>query len=291
MMRSGLRSLWLAGLLMTGGCTAVVDQASLFPTMAAPVPAPVLAVPPGYALDERTLELPGLGQVHAVRLSRAGTVGTILYSGGNQSFVAKSGARFARLAALTGADIIAYDYPGRGGTTVPATVDALIAIGPELRTAYGAAGWMKPGPVWAYGFSLGGGPASNLAATGGLSGLVLEATAADIPAVGRDWVPPLLRPFVRIKVDDDLKRYDYQGYVQRAGVPVLLLAGRDDDVVRGRTVARFAATLRQAGVSVTLATVPGKHGAAIATDEGVAAVRAFLARTGRLGGMPSSGIR
>ncbi|MFD1949928.1 alpha/beta fold hydrolase [Sphingomonas arantia] len=275
-----MRFIGLAGLLVLGGCTAVVDQGSLFPEMALSGQPPALVPPPGYTLDERMLDLPGLGQVHAVRMTRPGSVGTLLYSGGNGSFVRTSGERFARLAAMTGADIVAYDYPGRGGTTVPARVDALIAMGPALRAAFGAAGWVKPGPVWAYGFSLGGAPASNIAAAGGVTGLVLEATAADIPAVGRNMVPGMLRPFVRIEVADDLKRYDYQGYVVRARVPVLLVVGRDDRTVDAKTVTRFSETLKAAGVDATLVTVPGGHGDAIDGDAGVTAVRGFLARTG-----------
>ena len=270
----------LLAAVLLGGCTAEVDQGSLFPTMALTGQPPALAAPAGYALDERMLDLPGLGQVHAVRMSRPGSTGTILYNGGNGSFVRTSGARFARLAAISGADIVAYDYPGRGGTTVPATVDALIAMGPALQAAYRAAGWVKPGPVWAYGFSLGGAPAANIAAAGGLSGLLLEATAADIPAVGRNMVPGVMRPFVRIKVADDLKRYDYHGYAVSAGVPVLLLVGRDDRTVDAKTVTRFSQTLAKASVATTLVTTPGGHGDAMDAEDGRAAIRAFLTRTG-----------
>ena len=75
-----MRSIVLAALLVLGGCTAVVDQGSLFPEMAMTGQPPALVVPPGYTLDERMLDVPGLRQVHAVRMTRPGSVGTLLYS-------------------------------------------------------------------------------------------------------------------------------------------------------------------------------------------------------------------
>jgi hypothetical protein len=42
----------------------------------------------------------------------------------------------ARLAKVTGADIILYDYPGRGGTTLPPTIEAAAAFGPADAAGY-----------------------------------------------------------------------------------------------------------------------------------------------------------
>lgn len=270
-------SVMLAAWLLTG-CTATVDQSSLLPSIAEPAPVAAPTPPDGYARDDRLLALPSLGVVHVARLFRRGNNATVIYSGGNGSFVSRAGSRLNRLAALTGADIVAYDYPGRGGTTVPASVDALIALGPALAAALRQAGWIGSGPVYSYGFSFGGAPAANIAQAAGVAGLVLEATAADIPAVARNAVPGVLKPFVRIAVADDLKRYDYAGYAVAAKVPILLLTGRDDRTVDLATVRRFADQLKAAGADTSLAVTPGGHGAALTSSEGETALKAFLLR-------------
>ena len=100
------------------------------------------------------LELPNLGTVHVARLMRAGNTKTLVYSGGNGSFVATAGRRMNQLADLSGADVVTFDYPGRGGTTVPQTTDALIAFGPALVAALRQAGWVTSGYVYSYGLSL-----------------------------------------------------------------------------------------------------------------------------------------
>lgn len=264
-------------MLAVSGCTATIDQSSLLPTMQQPV-TPAVAVLPGYVRQERMITLPDLGAVHVARLTRAGNRTTLVYSGGNGSFIATSGTRLNDLAAITGADIVTFDYPGRGGTTVPRTTDALIAFGPALVAQLRHEGWIGSGPLYSYGFSLGGATASNVARTGGFAGLILEATAADIPAVARHMIPTVLKPFIRIKVSDDLKRFDYAGYVVAAHVPVLVIAGQQDRTVDAGTVRRFADTLSKAGVAVTFVTVPGDHGKALASPQGRTAVQRFMGR-------------
>lgn len=266
----------LAALMLLGACTATIDQSALLPKLAEPTGARVVEPPAGYAREERMLDLPGLGVVHVVRLTRPGSPATLFYSGGNGSFVSSSGSRLNQLATITGADIVTFDYPGRGGTTVPNTTDALIAFGPALIAAVRATGWVRSGPLYAYGFSLGGATASNMARAGGFNGLILEATAADIPAVARNRIPGLLKPFVRVKVSDELARFDYAGYAVAAHAPILVIAGDDDRTVDVRTTRRFAEALRAAGATVTFVTAPGGHGAALSSAPAQTALRNFL---------------
>ena len=97
--------LWLAGALLAslGGCTAVIDQSTFFPRMEPP-PEATLVPPPGYAMTEAMLELPGRGLVHAVRLDHPASETAIVYSGGNGNFVSAQSARAGALgrAASTG---------------------------------------------------------------------------------------------------------------------------------------------------------------------------------------------
>jgi pimeloyl-ACP methyl ester carboxylesterase len=277
----GMRAAAAAFLLMLlAGCTAVIDQTTFFPPALAPPPG-TLAPPPGYAITDAMLDLPGLGVVHAVRLDHPASETAIVYSGGNGSFVSALTLPAAALAAATGADLILYDYPGRGGTNVPGTIEAAIAIGPALVAELRRRGWIGGGPLFAYGMSFGGSQAAAMARGGGFDGLILEGTAADIAAVGRNFVPGIARPFVRLRVDPRLGRFDYLGYAAAARAPILLVASEDDRIVRPRNMRAFADQLRARGAEVDLVSVAGGHGTALREAEARAALGAFVARHSR----------
>jgi pimeloyl-ACP methyl ester carboxylesterase len=269
----------VAACVVLGGCTAVIDQSSFFPPTVPP-PNTSLEAPDGYAMTRALLDLPGLGKVHAVRLDNPASEATLIYSGGNMSFVAKLSPHAAALAQAAGADIIFYDYPGRGGTDVPATMDAAIATGPALVRALRQQGWIGRGPLFAYGMSFGGSQAAAMAREGGFAGLILEGSAADIAAVGRNFVPALAKPFVRLQVDPALARFDYLGYALAGRAPILLISSARDDIVRPRNMRAFADQLRARGASVELVTVPGGHGTALGEPQALAALRAFVERNG-----------
>ncbi len=267
--------------LLLAGCTAVIDRSSFISQLEAP-PQAVLSPPPGYTLTEKMLDLPGLGRVHAVRLDRPGSETVIIYHGGNSSFVAAQSQGAATLAAVTGADLILYDYPGRGGTDVPGTVEASIATGPALLAALRREGWIGHGPLFTYGFSFGGSQAAAMARDhAGFDGLILEGTAADLAAVGRNFVPWIAKPFVRVRLDPALSHFDFLGYTVSARAPVLLISSHDDRIVRPRNMRAFAAQLREQGRTVDLVEIPGGHGSAISQPEGRAAIGAFVTRLSR----------
>ena len=236
----------------------------------------MLTAPPGYELEHAVVDLPGLGAMHVARLDRPGTDAAIIYSGGNGSYVSEESLRAGALAQATGADVILYDYPGRGGTTVPGTIDAAIATGPALVRALKSKGWIGRGPFFAYGLSFGGSQAAAMAREGGFAGLMIEGSAADIAAVGRNFVPALARPFIRLRVDPALGRFDYLGYAVAARAPVLLISSTGDDIVRPRNMADFARQLRAAGREVTTVSVPGDHGTALRDGRTRSAVAAFV---------------
>ena len=274
----GFASALLAAL---GGCTAVIDRSSFIP-QSVPAPQAVLQTPPGYVMTEKMLDLPGLGQVHAVRLDNPASETVIIYHGGNSSFVAGQSRGAAVMAAATGADFILYDYPGRGGTNLPTSIEATIAAGPALLSAFRHEGWIGRGPLFTYGFSFGGSQAAAMARDGaGFDGIILEGTASDLAAVGRGFVPWIAKPFVRVRVDPALSRFDYFGYVVSARAPVLLISSRKDRVVRPRIMRDFAAHLRAEGRTVELVEIPGGHGSAINEEAGRAAISAFIGRLSR----------
>lgn len=264
--------------LSLGGCTAVISQASFYPSASRAAPNAVLKVPDGYTATDTLLPLGDLGAVRTVRLDNPASETAIIYSAGNGGFVDSEGTSrmAARLAEVTGADIILYDYPGRGGTTLPPTIEAAAAFGPAKIDRLKSQGWIGRGPVYAYGLSFGGAMTASLAQAGGLAGLIIEGSAADYQAIGRDFVPGLAKPFVKVRLDPALNAFDYQGYVVAARAPVLLLSGTRDKVVRPARMREFQQALEGGGVKVTFAPVPVGHGGALEATEGRAALAAFI---------------
>jgi pimeloyl-ACP methyl ester carboxylesterase len=120
-----------------------------------------------------------------------------------------------------------------------------------------------------------------MARDGGFDGLILEGTAADLRSVGRNFVPGLARPFVRLRVDPALERFDFLGYGAAARAPILLLSSRDDDIVRPGNMTEFADQLRTRGVEVSLLAVAGGHGTALGQPEARAALGRFVERHSR----------
>ncbi len=265
--------------IMLSGCTATIDQSSFFPNAKLQAPDAKLSVPSGYVASNAMLDLPQLGSVRAVFLDNPSSNATIIYSAGNGGFVDSVGTSkaAANLAAVTGADIIVYDYSGRGGTTIPATIPAAIAVGPRLVERFKALGWLGTGPSYAYGFSFGGSMAAAMARVGGFSGLIIEGSASDYEKIGRDFVPGIAKPFVKLKVAQDLKMFDYFGYAIAARAPILLLSGIDDQTIRQERMRSFGNQLSAQGATVTFQSTPGGHGASLGSLKGQAALRAFVA--------------
>jgi predicted esterase len=83
---------------------------------------------------------------------------------------------------------------------------------------------------------------------------------------------------VKLSVDPALRRFDYLGYAAAARAPVLLISTKKDDIVRERNMRDFAEQLKQRGLEVTFASVPGRHGEALAQPAALVAIRDFVGR-------------
>ena len=125
----------------------------------------------------------------------------------------------------TGANVLVFDYRGygksRGRPSEAGTYE-------DAQTAYR---WLRNKgfagrDILAYGESLGGGVASELALRETLGGLVLQSTFTSIPDIGAElfpWLPT--RWLVRT-------RYDTVGKLPRLHLPVLVMHSRADELIR-----------------------------------------------------------
>lgn len=266
-------ALALSGVLLSG-CTATIGPGSFFPGRVRATTAAFFP-PAGRTVEDAVLSLGGAGAVHAVRVQSPAADCDVLYSGGNDQYVAELTGVVAGLTAATGCNVVAYDYPGRGGTVAPLTVDGLLAFDAALVETLRRRGWVGPRRLFAYGVSFGGGQAAVLAAQGGFDGLIIEGSAPDFLGIGRDLAPALMRPFLRLKLDPDLARFDMYGFVREARAPVLLISSREDQIVRPRRMAALARRLAGDGIAARLVVVPGPHAAALREPTTRDALRAF----------------
>jgi fermentation-respiration switch protein FrsA (DUF1100 family) len=132
--------------------------------------------PPGYSLGPDVLTIDAGGVKVAARyLESQGARYTMLVSHGNAEDLGDLGGLLARLRAI-GVNVLAYDYEGYGASEgaasearVYADIDAAYTY---LTTERGVA----PGRIIAYGRSLGGAAAVDLASRRPIGGLILEST-------------------------------------------------------------------------------------------------------------------
>jgi pimeloyl-ACP methyl ester carboxylesterase len=141
-------------------------------------------------------------------------------NGGNLSH------RLGLCAALlkTGASVFVFDYRGYGQSDGRPGEDG------TYRDAQAAHGWLRQKgfrgeDIIAFGESLGGGVASELALRETVGALVLQSTFTSIPDLGRE-----LFPWLPVRLINTI-RYDTHAKLPRLKVPVLVMHSRTDDLI------------------------------------------------------------
>ena len=160
---------------------------------------------------------------------------TILYFHGNAGSLANRAERIRRFMD-EGLGIYMMTYRGYGGSTGRPSEQANVA---DAQLAYGALvrEGVDPKSLVVYGESLGTGVAARIASERLASGLVLEAPYTSIVAIAARAYPFLP---VRMLLRD---RYETDKIIAQVHVPLLILHGRQDDVIpveMGRIVAQLA---------------------------------------------------
>jgi uncharacterized protein len=124
----------------------------------------------------------------------------------------------------TGAGVFVYDYRGFGQS------EGRVGEAGTYLDAQAAHAWLRQkGFEWkniiAYGESLGGGVASELALREPVAGVVLQSTYTSIPDLGRE-----LYPWLPVRLISTIK-YDTRSKLPRIKVPVLVMHSRTDDLI------------------------------------------------------------
>src|SRR5262249_5521186 len=177
----------------------------------------------GLDYEEVTLTASDGVHLHAWYVPAPASRRTVLFLHGNAGNISH---RLDKLVVLNdlGADVLLLDYRGYGSSEgVPDEAGT-------YRDAEAAYDWLhgrgvSSNRVIAYGESLGGPIATDLAARRAVGGLVLESAPSSIFDVARyhyPWLPVSM--FLSV-------RYDALGKIAQANAPLLILHSRDDELV------------------------------------------------------------
>ena len=194
-------------------------------------PIAVAEAVPGTTLESfpvRAADGTALYGLRARHLQLADTRLTVLYFGGNGFRISRFGMKKLVPLLQTGADVVLVDHRGHGRSDGTASVEALkadaLAVFDAVAAEVGAA------HVVVHGHSLGSFLASHVGAHRQLGGVVLEnsATTTEAYAASRYDFYPILRPFVRLRVGDELRGEGSLAPVREIDEPLLVLAGALD---------------------------------------------------------------
>ena len=205
---------------------ASLQTQMLFPTNLVGAPGPL----PRGAKQIETLSAEGttLRGVHIAARGSAGDGTLVLGFGGNAWNGSDVAAFLHEL--YPQADVVAFHYRGYKPSLGKPSAEALIADAPLVHDF--AVRLVKPRRVIAAGFSIGSGVAASLAARRELDGLILVTPFDSLKAAAADlysWLP--IGPFFQHEIDA-------AAYLKDVSVPVALLAGERDSLIRpARTAA------------------------------------------------------
>ena len=234
-----MRALLLASLAAAAsGCVYVVGPDHVLrPRRDAPTtglaldPAAVARAVPGTAVERWPVVGHDGTPLYALRARHAAPDAdrlTVLYFGGNGFRMSRLGMKKLVPLLRLGPDVVLVDHRGHGRSEGEASVDALkadaLAVFDALAAEVGAA------RVVVHGHSLGSFLASHVGAHREAGGVALEnsATTTDAYARSRYDFYPILRPFVRLRVDPELEGEGSLGPVGQITEPLLILAGAQD---------------------------------------------------------------
>ena len=224
--------LFLLGMFLTPVLNTLLFRQILYPVPAFPVPAQ-----PPSGFEEVRLPLPKGGTAHAwARLEPGARAAVVLLHGNGENLRTLAYSGILNDLADLGVSFLALDYPGYGRSTGRPSEKGNVAA------ALAGLEWLEERRPEArqvlFGWSLGAGVAMQAVRDrpSGLAGIVLASPWTRLEDVARRHFPGWL---VRLTI---VERYDSLAAAAEVDLPVLVVHGREDEIIPVSQGARLAQT-------------------------------------------------
>lgn len=161
-------------------------------------------------------------------LHKADAQFTVLYFMGSGIRVDVNGAQMAKPFTELNANFISFDYRNFGRSDAPNSNVNLVDLESDTLALYDHIRKITPGKLIVHGHSFGSFIAARLASLRPLDGLVLEGTGTSAQAYSDNMIPWFAKPFVTIKLDQELQSIDNRQFLKQYAGPLLILSGSND---------------------------------------------------------------
>lgn len=172
----------------------------------------------------------------------------IIHCGGNATDRKTDGVSYAEKVLPYG-DVLLFDYPGYGDSGGEPITEHFEIFTEEIASL---AKDMGRADIAVWGHSLGGFVCAQIAdqLDVALHEVVFEATAPSAAAVANVWTPWYAKPFVRVKINDGLKRFDNIQPLRDFSGRVLVLGAGQDEQLGVKLSRQLFRELQDAGANV-----------------------------------------
>ena len=183
---------------------------------------------PAYKVDNIEFIHPGGAVSRGIFMHKPDAQFTVLYFMGAGVRVDVNAAQFAKPFVELNANVISFDYHDFGRSEAPDSPFDLPDLERETLALYDHVRAMTDGKLVVHGHSFGSFVAAQLASKRQLDAVVLEGTGTDAQTYADNTVPWFARPFVRVKLDEQLRVVDNRSALRSYHGPVLVVNGVDD---------------------------------------------------------------
>lgn len=153
---------------------------------------------------------------------------TVLYFMGAGVRVDANGSNIAKAFTELNANFISFDYRDFGRSDAPKSIVNLSDLERDTLALYDHVRKITKGKLIVHGHSFGSFVAAKLASLRPLDGLVLEGTGTSAQAYSDNLIPWFAKPFITIKLDQELQSIDNRIALKQYKGPVMIINGSND---------------------------------------------------------------
>ena len=211
------------------GCTTVDISEKSFIRPDERPPA-VEALEGGYTMEAVSVTHSDGVTSRGIYLRRPQARATVIYFGGNEFRIDREAKPVIEGLAKAGVDIVLFDHRGYGRSGGEPTA-ALLKTDAVALYRFVRAKAPPESKVVLYGLSLGSFIAASVAESQPIDGLVLEGAPTNVDEQVSSLIPWYVKPFVEVKVANELSAVDNVKALRDYSGPLLVLAGGEDEIV------------------------------------------------------------